>query len=346
MPAVPPDPPTPAASRTAGWRHPRPFASPTAVFALQCALGLIVLGIAASPLVLLARSHARGGQGQAELIWGRRGISAGRLQKPRAMAIDAEDRIYIVDMTARIQVFDLDGNFLRGWQTPISEQGRPTGLSIDLDGNLLVADTHYYRMLVYTPLGELLTDRTLGGTFGQAPGEFGLVTDAVQDSQGNYYVAEYGEYDRIQKFTRDGKFLFQWGGHGSQPGEFVRPQNLAVDEQDLVWVADACNHRIQVFDARGTEAKLLHCWGEEGQEPGQLKYPYDLVLDGKGHVYVCEFGNHRVQKFTTDGKFIDLWGNIGRDAGQLHNPWAMVRDRQGRNYVLDTYNHRVQRFRL
>ncbi len=309
-------------------------------------MGCLVLGMAASPLVLLARSHARHVDSEAELIWGRRGISEGRLQKPRAMAIDAQDRIYIVDMTARIQVFDADGTFLRGWQTPLSEQGRPTGLSIDREGNLLVADTHYYRMLVYTPMGELLTDRTLGGTLGQAPGEFGLVTDAVQDSQGNYFVAEYGEYDRIQKFTRDGQFLFQWGGHGAGRGEFVRPQNLAVDENDFVWVADACNHRIQVFDARGDEARLLQCWGEEGPDPGQLKYPYDLVLDGQGHVYVCEFGNHRVQKFTTAGKFVGMWGNIGRDPGQLHNPWAMVRDSRGRNYVLDTYNHRVQRFRL
>ena len=42
-------------------------------------------------------------------VWGRRGISDGRLQKPRAMAIDGHDLLYIVDMTARIQVFTTDG---------------------------------------------------------------------------------------------------------------------------------------------------------------------------------------------------------------------------------------------
>ncbi len=309
-------------------------------------LGGTILLMAVSPLILLARSGSSQGEGRVEEVWGRRGISQGRLQKPRAMAIDTNDEIYIVDMTARIQVFDRDGNYLRGWRTPACEQGRPTGLSMDREGNLLVADTHYYRMLVYRPDGELLHQRTLGGTWGQAPGEFGLVTDAVEDSLGNYYVAEYGEYDRIQKFTREGEFLFQWGGHGEQPGQFLRPQNLAVDGQDRIWVADACNHRIQVFDATGDEAILLSCWGTEGNEPGQLKYPYDLVLDGEGHVYICEFGNHRVQKFTTDGQLVGLWGNIGREPGELHNPWALVRDSQGRIYVLDTYNHRVQRIRL
>jgi len=286
------------------------------------------------------------GTGRVDKVWGRRGISDGRLQKPRAMTVDQQDRLYIVDMTARIQVFTADGEYLHGWRTPESNNGRPTGLSFDRDGNLLVADTHYYRMLVYTPAGELLRERTIGGTAGHGEGEFGLVTDAVQDSAGNYYIAEYGQYDRIQKLTRDGKFLLQWGGHGGEPGQFVRPQGLAVDKNDHIWVADACNHRIQVFDATSGEVRRVRMWGEPGSEPGQLRYPYDLVLDGKGHVYVCEWGNHRVQKLTLDGQSVAIWGTDGRGRGQMHNPWAVVRDSRGRIHVLDTYNHRVQRIRL
>jgi len=284
--------------------------------------------------------------GRVDKIYSRRGISDGRLQKPRAMAVDAKDRIYIVDMTARIQVFDADGQHLRTWRTPKYENGKPSGLSIDNDGNLLVADTHYYRMLVYTPQGELLADKTIGGTAGHGEGEFGFVTDAVQDSAGNYYIAEYGEYDRIQKFSKDGVFLFQWGGHGDEEGQFLRPQNLTIDEHDQIWVADACNHRIQVFDATGDEAQLVRIWGTPGDEPGQLRYPYDLALDGRGHVYVCEWGNHRVQKFTLDGQSVGIWGTQGREKGHLHNPWALVRDSDGNIHVLDTYNHRVQKIRL
>jgi sugar lactone lactonase YvrE len=262
------------------------------------------------------------------------------------MAIDAQDRLYIVDKTARIQVFDRDGNFLHGWRTPEWANGKPTGLSLDNQGNLLVADTHYFRVLVYRPDGTLLSQRTLGGTFGHAPGTFGLVTDAVMDADGCLYVAEYGEFDRIQKFSPEGKFLFEWGGHGSAPGQFIRPQNLAIDAQGLVWVADACNDRIQVFDAQGSSARLVRIWGQSGSQPGQLRYPYDLVLDGRGHVYVCEFGNHRVQKFTLDGQPLACWGTQGRGPGELFNPWALVQDSRGRIHVLDTYNHRVQRMRL
>jgi hypothetical protein len=275
--------------------------------------------------------------GTLQAVWGRRGISDGRLQKPRAMAIDRNDRIYIVDMTARIQVFTSKGDFMYQWQTPDHQFGKPTGLSIANDGNVLVANTHYYEVLIYNPEGKLVGK--MGGVKGQRPGEFGLVTHAVQDSHNNYYISEYGEYDRIQKYSPDGKFILQWGGHGSEPGQFIRPQKMAVDKDDHIWVTDACNHRIQVFD---TEGKLLKIWGHEGSRPGELYYPYDITLADDGTVYICEFGNHRVQRFTPDGRSLGCWGSEGRKDGQLFNPWALVRDSKGLIYVLDTNNHRVQ----
>jgi hypothetical protein len=288
-------------------------------------------------IILSGCDTDRNSIGTLQAIWGRRGISDGRLQKPRAMAIDRNDRIYIVDMTARIQVFTPEGDFLYKWQTPDHQFGKPTGLSIGNHGEILVANTHYYEVLIYSPEGKLVN--RIGGTKGSKPGEFGLVTHAVQDSHDNYYIAEYGEYDRIQKFSPEGKFILQWGGHGSDPGQFIRPQKMAVDSQDHIWVADACNHRVQIFD---TEGKLLQIWGKEGDKPGELYYPYDIVLAKDGTVYVCEFGNHRVQRFTRDGRSLGCWGREGRQEGELFNPWALVLDSKGLVYVLDTNNHRVQ----
>ncbi len=303
-------------------------------------VGLLLLGAGGCA----PRSDAQ--QGQADLTWGRRGISAGRLQKPRAIAIDNDDHLYIVDKTGRVQVFTAEGQFLRGWRTPEIDNGKPCGLSFDRDGNLLVADTHYFRVLFYTPDGTLLKEKTIGGIAGHGPGEFNFVTDVVQDSHGNYYVGEYGEFDRIQKFTASGEFVMQWGSHGIEPGQFSRPQSLAVDRQDRVWVADACNHRIQVFEVSGDQARLVKMWGQPGSQPGQLSYPYGLVLDDQQHVYVSEFGNHRVQKFTRDGESLGCWGRPGRGVGELSRPWGLALDSQNRVHTLDTYNHRVQRLRL
>jgi len=277
----------------------------------------------------------------------------GRINRPRAVAIDKDDLLYVVDMTPRIQIFTGDGEYVRGWQTPDFEHGRPSGLAFDNNGNLLVCDTHYFRVLVYTPEGKLLDEQVLGGVCGNRDGEFQFVTDAAQDAQGNYYVAQYGEYDRIQKFTPDREFILSWGEHGHELGQFLRPQKMVIDHSGLVWVTDACNHRVQVFDARGSEAKLVKTWGTPGSQPGELLYPYDIVLDdaalagqSDGCVYLCEFGNHRVQKFTTDGRFVGLWGKNGRREGELDQPWGIARDSRGRMFVLDSYNHRIQRFRL
>ncbi len=274
-------------------------------------------------------------------VWARLGTEDGQFLTPRAVAIDRDDHLYIVDMTARIQVFTRGGQFLRKWETPAHVAGKPTGLSIGRDGNVLVADTHYYRVLVYSPEGKLL--RTLGGKKGDKPGDLGLVTSAIQDREGNFYVSEYGDYDRIQVFTPQGRFIRQWGGHGSEPGQFIRPQKLVFDEDENLWVTDSCNHRIQVFNRQG---KLLRYWGKSGSAQGQLYYPYDLALGPKNTVYICEYGNSRVQKFTRDGRSLGCWGSQGRDPGQLFNPWGLVRDSRGTIHVLDTNNHRVQSFRM
>ncbi len=278
------------------------------------------------------------------LVWGRRGLDDGRFIKPRAITIDDQDRLYIVDMTSRIQVFDRDGTFIRSWRTPECAQGKPCGLSISQDGMLMVCDTHYFRVLFYTPRGELISERTIGGTNGRGPGEFGFVTDVVQDSGGNYYVSEYGDYDRIQKFDADGRYVYQWGQHGTEPGQFLRPQGMAMDDNDQLWVADASNHRIQVFDVSGESPQFLKSFGTSGSSKGKFSYPYQVNVDRAGTVTVAEFGNHRIQQLSNDGGSIRSWGGPGRQPGKLHQPWAFAIDSQGSVHVVDSYNHRIQRF--
>ena len=55
-----------------------------------------------------------GATGKVEKVWGQRGMADGELMKPRAMTIDKDDNLYIVDFTGRVQVFTRDGEYLRG----------------------------------------------------------------------------------------------------------------------------------------------------------------------------------------------------------------------------------------
>lgn len=283
-----------------------------------------------------------GKSGRVELVWGAYGRRRpGEFNTPRAMAISPDNEVYICDKEARIQVFSPNGDYLREWQTPEQYHGRPTGMSFDRRGRLAIADTHYYRILFYDPSGKLV--ETLGGTHGSAPGEFNWVTDVAEDAKGNLIVSEYGDADRIQVFDPSHEPTLEWGHTGREPGEFSRPQSLAVSKEGKVFVADACNHRIQVFRVEQDRSVKLSCWGELGTAVGQLRYPYGICFNLDGELLIAEWGNNRVQKFTTDGKSLGVWGGLGREKGQLSQPWSVAVNSKGQTYVLDSYNHRVQR---
>ena len=309
---------------------------------------VVGVGMYAASCVLLQTGCSQNTVGTkndiADLIIGQRGLSDGRFQKPRAIAIDAEDMIYVVDKTGRIQKFDDTGRFILGWRTPAIESGKPTGLSIDTDGAVMVADTHYYRFLFYTPTGKLINERTIGGTNGPDPGQFAFVTDIVRTAGGEYYCGEYGEYDRIHKYTASGEYVDRMGEHGDGPLQFSRPQSLAMDEHGLLWVADSCNHRIQVIDWRESKPRSVAILGKQGAGPGEFQYPYGMILTQNGTMLVSEFGNHRVQQLERDGKPIASWGRAGSQPGELTQPWSAAVDSKNRYYVVDSGNNRVQRF--
>ena len=277
-----------------------------------------------------------------ELVWGIRGTRPGWLSKPRVAAFDADNQLYIADLTDRIQVFDRNGKYVRHWTMPALNVDGPSGLTVDRLGRVLVADTHFYRIMIYDRYGKFL--QQIGeGVQGYTPGLFGYPTDVVIDTQGQFYVSEYGDNDRIQVFSPEGTWIRQWGGHGFEPGQFMRPRALAIDNNDQLYVADSCNHRIQVFDTSG---KLIRMWGNRGSNPGQMSYPYDICIGPDKSLYVCEYGNSRVQKFDSEGNSLGLWGGPGRGPGQLNNPWSLAVDNLGAVSVIDSNNHRVQRLRL
>ena len=296
-------------------------------------------------VIVLAAAGLLSGCGQEpfalDQVWGGRGLRAGQFVRPRAIAIDRStepETLYIVDFAGRIQVFDPDGNYLREWRTPTIARGRPSGISVGLDHRVLIADSHYGQVLVYSPEGELLA--TLRKDAVDAANGFAYVSDVVQDADGFYYVVEFGDDDRISKLAPDGRFVKDWGGRGTEPGRLGRPRGIALGPDGLLYVADSCNHRIQVFDRDGN---FIRCWGGEGKARGRMRYPYDVAVAPDGTVYVVEYGNHRVQRFSPQGQSLGCWGQPGRQPGCLNSPWGVAVDRHGRVHVLDTENHRVQR---
>lgn len=256
---------------------------------------------------------------------------------PRGIAYSPlAKEFFVVDRVARIQRINSTGHFVNEWQMPEQEHGRPVGISIGPDGNVYVPDTHYHRVIVYTPDGKELRR---WGSFGTGPSQFIYLTDVAFDAKGRVFVSEYGDNDRVQVFTPDGQWLYQFGSFGPGDGQFSRPQSMVIDG-DLVYITDACNHRIVVFTIDG---KWVRSMGSLGSEPGQFRFPYGLDQDTDRNLIVTEFGNSRVQKIDREsGKAIWVWGKTGRNPGELAYPWAAVSDHAGRIVVVDSGNNRLQ----
>jgi DNA-binding beta-propeller fold protein YncE len=272
-------------------------------------------------------------------IWLDTGTGPCQVVYPRGIAYSPkDDTIFVVDRMARVQHLDHDGKFLNDWNMPERRNGKPVGLSVGPDGNVYVPDTHYFRVLVYTPSGQLLKQI---GSFGREDGQFIYPTDIEWDNKGRMFVSEYGDDDRIQVFDSDGKFLYKFGCFGQGDGQFIRPQDMVIVD-DLLYVTDACNHRICVFKTDGTWVRNM---GSCGSGLGQFRFPYGMDIDREGHLVVSEFGNNRVQLIDKEtGRGLKTWGAAGRDPGQLAYPWGVIVDKRNRVISVDAGNNRLQVF--
>ena len=297
----------------------------SAVRILVCILGLVCVGC--DPPAISDNGVTR--------VFGGRGIGPGEFSYPRAIAVDAQGAIFVVDKSARIQRFSPTGEFEASWRMPEKQAGKPIGLTFHPDGRLFVADTHYHRVMIYDRDGRLLGQF---GEPGRGDGQFELPTDVAIDAKGYLYVAEYNGNDRVTKWSPDLHFIKSFNPVVDDV-RLLRPAALDIDAEQTLWVADACNHRVVQYDLDG---KILSYFGTMGSEPGQLRYPYDLTITDQNTIMVCEYENNRLQWFDRQGRSLGVWGSPGRLPGELHAPWGATVGPDGTIHVVDALNSRVQ----
>ncbi len=79
--------------------------------------------------------------------------------------------------------------------------------------------------------------------------------------------------------------------------DFYRAGGVAVDPSGRIYVLDAGNHRVQVFDADG---KYMRTFGAEGQGPGELQSPVSVSV-AADQLLVADAGTSRVNRWSLDG---------------------------------------------
>ena len=148
-----------------------------------------------------ARVHRYSADGELILSWGERGDGPGQFSISHCVRIDKDDRVWVCDReNNRIQIFDLDGNFLTEWTDLL----RPNTVYFDKEDDVVYIAELTHQLSIYSLEKELITQWG-GAKSSDQPGEFiGGPHGLWVDSHGDIYVGEVelGERSRIQKFIR------------------------------------------------------------------------------------------------------------------------------------------------
>jgi len=189
------------------------------------------------------------------------------------VATDAAGRVYVAHrgtVADPIVVFDAKGKYLRSWGKGLF--GSPHAMRVDREGNIWSTDTVTHQVLKFTPEGKLLMELGVKGQTGADQKTFNRPTDVAFTPAGDFFVSDGYGNSRVVKFSRDGKYLLEWGRRGAGPGEFNLPHAMAVDSKGRLYVSDRENNRIQIFDFNG---KFLRQWTHLGATQGVFITPRD-----------------------------------------------------------------------
>lgn len=281
------------------------------------------------------------------------------LGKPKGMGRDHDGNIIVVEPHyQRVNHFTTDGKLVAQWGCRGTNEGcfmLPRGIAENSRGEFLVSEymgaerVQRFAVQAQGPKStaqsrEVSLTSPLTPALSPSEGARGntnwpyVKADAPLVAQSSSARGHAGPEAGAP--SKEATLLQVIGRAGTAPGEFNRAEGVCVDAQDRLYVADSCNHRIQIFAPDG---KFLRAFGHAGTRPGELSYPYDVAVDATGNIFVCEFGNSRIQVFDANCQPVEIIGGAGGAPGQFNNPWAIALDARGNLYVADALNHRLQK---
>jgi sugar lactone lactonase YvrE len=270
-------------------------------------------------------------------------------------------------------IYGFEGDLLR----------RPTGVGIDANGSIMVADTGKRRIVVFDGNGNFVTTY---GDPGKGETQLWQPIDVAAAPDGRSYVVDKGEkkivlFDanrraiKAVKFKEeaptsvtvandqlfvttesgvvigglDGTFVTGYIKRGKNPGEFDRPAGVAVGADGTLYVCDSLNYRIQALD---TDGKVKWVYGKPLPADQAVNYngpdrkfglPSSLALDGVGNLYVVDGLSSEIIVLDSAGKFIEKFGDVGHADGTFYYPDG-IDYANGRIVVADKFNDRIEVF--
>ena len=318
-----------------------------------------------------------------------------QLNGPWGVAVDIAANIYIAESGShRIRKVDPSGTISTvagtgegsfGGDNGPAVQGRlsaPTGMAVDDEGNLYIADYNNRRIrkvdssgVITTIAGSRFSGECFGGDGGPAI-QAGLCYpyDVALDTVGNIYIADRRSH-RIRKVDTSGIIttIAGSGGIGRSGGEFRGdggpatqallndPAGVTVDIAGNIYIADTENDRIRKVDTSGIITTIAGSGqsvfyfrdaGDGGPATeASLSSPRDVAVDGAGNLYIADSGWLRIRKVDSSGTITTIAGGGQRevvgDGGPatdawLNRPTGVALDSVGNLYIAELDSHRVR----
>jgi DNA-binding beta-propeller fold protein YncE len=277
--------------------------------------------------------------------------------------------------------FDKDGNLMNSWggrdKYPVWPQSEH-GVNVDYKGNVWLggnggigSDPEYKdvyvdnQILKFTPEGKFLLQigkpRESKGS-NDTDNVKGVAQTLVDPKTNELYVADgYGNRRVIVYDAETGKYKRHWGAYGHKPDDKILPPYkpeappdqqfrnpvhcVALSNDNLLYVCDRVNDRIQVFKTDGTFLK---------------EYFYEKQTLAAGSVWEIAFSRDPAQKYIymTDGEnshvnillrdtmeVLTRFGDGGRVPGEFYGVHSIATDSKGNLYTTETYQgQRIQKF--
>ncbi|XP_066295127.1 tripartite motif-containing protein 3-like [Branchiostoma lanceolatum] len=250
-----------------------------------------------------------------KVTFGGKGSGTGQFNSPSGVTVSDDGEIFVVDAAnRRIQVFTLQGTFVRQFPTVVSrgQEMKPQDVALDGEGNLWVVGEKCFAFSVqYDKQGMVV-----GGT----------------DSADHDFAVKYDKQGRVLR-----KFDLQKTKCQFDRGVAVdtRRNRILITQTTGDWLN--IHGEVLVFEPDGTLVRTV------GQLQG-MKNPVYMTVDGEGRILVSDCGNHCVYVYSEDGQFLFKFGGKGSGEGQLYNPHGICTDGAANIIVADSGNSRVEMF--
>ncbi len=289
-----------------------------------------------------------------------------RFNNPVDVAIAPDGTTYVADLSnhairkiVKGLVTVLAGNGLPGYLNAsgyAAQFNSPSGIDVDPDGIVYVADQNNNRIRKITPAG-VVTTLAGSGVPGFADGEgteaqFSAPSDVVVDKYRNVYVVDRGNR-RIRKINLSGyvSTLAGNGGYGNTDGpgseaSFVSIYKMVMGKDGNLYVTQL-DGPIRKIAPDGTVSSIT--------VPGMFGFKYGITRDTSGYFYTSvlfDLDSNQISSFSPSFSYSNLTGSeagyqdgIG-EKGFLNYGDGMAVDASQNILIADVYNNRIRKLGL